>query len=77
MGDEIAQVANSELVVRVPLAARIVMIKNGTVIAQKQGTSAEFLVTGPGVYRAEIYLDSLPAPALGKPWIISNPIYLR
>ena len=77
MGDEIAPVANSELVVRVPLDARIVMIKNGTVVGQKQGTSVEFPATGPGVYRAEIYLDSLPAPALGKPWIISNPIYLR
>jgi len=77
MGDEIAPVTNSELVVRVPLDARIVMIKNGTVVGQKQGTSAEFPASGPGVYRAEIYLDSLPAPALGKPWIISNPIYLR
>jgi len=77
MGDEIASVTNAELVVRVPLAARIVMIKNGTVVEQRQGTTAEFLATGPGVYRAEIYLDNLPAPALGKPWIISNPIYLR
>jgi hypothetical protein len=77
MGDEIAPVTNSELVVRVPLDARIVMIKNGTVVGQKRGTSVEFPASGPGVYRAEIYLDSLPAPALGKPWIISNPIYLR
>jgi len=53
------------------------MIKNGTVVEQRQGTTGEFLTTGPGVYRAEIYLDNLPAPALGKPWIISNPIYLR
>jgi hypothetical protein len=77
MGDEIASVTNSELVVQVPLAARIVMSKNGTVVEQRQGTTAEFLATGPGVYRAEVYLDNLPAPALGKPWIISNPIYLR
>ena len=77
MGDEVASVRNSELVVRVPLAARIVMIKNGTVVEQRQGATAEFLATGPGVYRAEVYLDNLPAPALGKPWIISNPIYLR
>lgn len=77
MGDEIASVTNSELVVRVPLAARIVMSKNGTVVEQRQGTTAEFLATGPGVYRAEVYLDNLPAPAIGKPWIISNPIYLR
>lgn len=77
MGDEIASSANSALAVQVPLAARIVMIKNGSVVEQKQGTNVEFLATGPGIYRIEIYLDNLPAPALGKPWIISNPIYLR
>jgi len=77
MGDEIASTTNSELDVQVPLAARIVMIKNGNIVDQRQGTNAQFLATGPGVYRVEIYLDNLPAPALGKPWIISNPVYLR
>src|SRR5438874_9610175 len=76
MGDEIAD-TNSELIVRVPLAARIVMIRNGSLVEQRQGTTAEFSATDPGVYRVEVYLDNLPAPALGKPWIISNPIYLR
>ena len=76
MGDEIA-VTSSELIVRVPLAARIVMIRNGSLVEQRQGTTAEFSATDPGVYRVEVYLDNLPAPALGKPWIISNPIYLR
>ena len=77
MGDETALSANSQFIVRVPLAARIVMIKNGNVIEQRQGTTAEFPATGPGFYRVESYLDNLPAPATGKPWIISNPIYLR
>jgi len=77
MGDEIASGTNSELEVQVPLAARIVMIKNGNIVEQKQGTTVDFPATGPGVYRIEIYLDNLPVPALGKPWIISNPIYLR
>ena len=77
MGDETALSANSQFIVRVPLAARIVMIKNGNVIEQRQGTTVEFPATGTGFYRVESYLDNLPAPATGKPWIISNPIYLR
>src|SRR5437868_7493808 len=77
MGDEVGSTTNAEFMVRAPLAARIVVIKNGNVVEQSHGTTAEFPATGPGVYRVEIYLDSLPAPALGKPWIISNPIYLR
>ena len=76
MGDEITG-ANSELIVRVPLPARIVMIRNGHFVEQKLGITGEYRATVSGVYRVEVYLDNLPPPALGKPWIISNPIYLR
>ncbi|MFN2576668.1 MAG: hypothetical protein ABR607_03150 [Pyrinomonadaceae bacterium] len=77
MGDEISASSGSQLVVQVPLPARILMIRDGNVFAQRQGTTSEFSATGPGVYRVEVYLDNLSAPATGKPWIISNPIYLR
>jgi hypothetical protein len=30
-----------------------------------------------GVYRVVCYLPQLPAPLDAKPWIISNPIYVR
>jgi hypothetical protein len=77
MGDEVPISSQPRLVVRTPLPARIVLLRNGEVIDQKSGTSAEFSLNGTGNYRVEAYLDFLPAPAQGKPWIISNPIYVR
>jgi hypothetical protein len=47
------------------------------VIEQKSGTAAEFSPEGPGAYHVELYLDALPAPVTGQPWVISNPIYVR
>jgi hypothetical protein len=77
MGDEISASAQPRLSVTTPLLARIVFLKNGNVVYQGIGKTAEFSPDGPGVYRVEAYLDSLPAPVTGQPWIISNPIYVR
>jgi len=77
MGDEIAFEAQPEFVIHTPLASRIVIIKNGNLFGQQQGTTAQFTPDGAGTYRAEAYLDTLPAPAKGQPWIISNPIYVK
>ena len=77
MGDESALNSQPRFEVRSPLPARIVMFKNGDKIDQRSGTTAEFLPDGAGVYRVELYLESLPAPVKGQPWIISNPIYVR
>jgi len=77
MGDEIPFAAGVVLSAAAPLPARFVLLKDGVAIDQKSGTSAQFNVTAAATYRVEAYLDSLPAPAQGKPWIISNPIYLR
>lgn len=60
-----------------PLNTRFVLLKDGNVIDQKSGPTADFPVSSPGVYRVEACLDSLPAPVTGQPWIISNPIYVR
>jgi hypothetical protein len=77
MGDEVALNTQPRFVVQSPLPARLVLFKNGNAVDQKLGTQAEFSPDGAGVYRVEAYLDSLPAPASGKPWVVSNPIYLR
>ena len=77
MGDEVSGNLLPRLLVRTPLPSRIVLLKNGNIAEQRAGTSAEFSPDGPGVYRVEAYLDSLPAPVTGQPWIISNPIYVR
>jgi hypothetical protein len=77
MGDEITLSAQPRLIVRTPLPTRIVLIKNGNVADQKSGTMAEFAADTVGTYRVEVYLDSLPSPVTGQPWILSNPIYVR
>jgi hypothetical protein len=77
LGDEIDLVKGLSLKTSAPLNARFMLLKDGTVIDQKPGTAAEFSITGAGVYRVEAYLDSLPTPVKGQPWIISNPIYVR
>lgn len=77
MGDEIQFANPIELTTSSPLPSRFVLIRNGSPASQSSGMSARFPIASPGVYRLEVYLDSLPAPATGKPWIISNPIYVR
>jgi len=77
MGDETAFKSDLELMAKAPLASRFVLLKNGLPVVELSGANARFPVSGPGSYRIEVYLDSLPAPATGKPWIISNPIYVR
>jgi hypothetical protein len=77
MGDEVALNTQPRFLVQSPLPARVVLFKNGNAVEQKFGTEVEFSPDGTGAYRVEAYLDSLPAPARGKPWVISNPIYLK
>lgn len=77
MGDEIDFSTGLVLKATAPLASRFLLLKDGMVIDQKSGLTADFPLTSPGAYRVEAYLDSLPAPVKGQPWIISNPIYVR
>ena len=77
MGDEIPASTQPRLSVTTPLLARIVFLKNGNIVYQGIGKTADFSPDGPGVYRVEAYLDSLPAPVTGQPWIVSNPVYVR
>jgi hypothetical protein len=77
LGDEIEFANGLGLKAGSPLNSRFMLIKDGSAIDQKSGTSADFPISAPGVYRVEAYLDSLPAPVKGQPWIISTPIYVR
>ena len=77
MGDDVSTSVQPRLSVTTPIPARIVFLKNGGAVYQSTGKTAEFQAEGPGIYRVEAYLESLPAPANGQPWIIANPIYVR
>jgi hypothetical protein len=77
LGDDVELVNGLSLKASAPLNSRFALWKDGSVIAQQSGSSAEFSITTPGAYRIETYLDALPKPVTGQPWIISNPIYVR
>jgi hypothetical protein len=77
-GDEVALSADTRLKVRTPVSSEIKLFKDGNVIANETGvTTKDFPVTERGVYRVEVYLPQLGKLATDKPWIISNPIYVR
>jgi len=77
LGDEIELTQGLSLKADAPLNARFMLLKDGRLLDQRAGITAEFPVSDAGAYRVEAYLDSLPAPVKGQPWIISNPIYVR
>ena len=77
-GDEIALAGDTKLRVRTPVAGRIVVFRNGSVFIDENGISGrELAVTERGVYRVEVYLPQLGSLMVDRPWIISNPIYIR
>jgi len=76
MGGSLPSTGQTRLTARASLNCRFVLVRDGRVIDQKSGTVVEFTVDRPGRYRVEAYLDAMPAPAAGQPWIISNSIEL-
>jgi hypothetical protein len=78
MGDEIELGSGVLLQAATPLKSRIVLIRNGQVVREeREATRLEWTTKEAGVYRVVCYLPQLPAPLDAKPWIISNPIYVR
>jgi len=76
-GDEISLKPETRLWVQSPVAARIVILKDGAILVDETGISVKDLtISERGVYRTEIYLPQLGLVAK-QPWIISNPIYVR
>jgi len=74
MGEE-ALFRSGQFVVESPEEGEIRLIKDGVVADKRRGKEALFAVTEKGVYRVEVYKRIF---AFGwRPWIFSNPIYLR
>ncbi|MBW2028421.1 MAG: PHP domain-containing protein [Deltaproteobacteria bacterium] len=64
-----------ELVIELPEEGEIRLIKDGMPVQQWQGMEAVYRVKEKGVYRVEVYKRVF---FFGwRPWIFSNPIYLR
>jgi hypothetical protein len=78
MGDEIKLDNEVRLNATLPVAGRIVLLKDGVMIQETTNTrSMEYVAKERGSYRVEAYLPQLGKPADEQPWIISNPIYVR
>jgi hypothetical protein len=77
-GDAIPLQDGVRLRVQTPVASRIVLFKDGAVRLNESGvTTKEMAVTERGVYRVEVYVPEVERIIGEKPWIISNPIYVR
>jgi len=70
IGDERVWTGPVRLGVRSPVEADLALLRNGATAARAEGKELEFLAAEPGVYRVEARLD-------GRPWVYTNPIYLR
>jgi hypothetical protein len=79
MGDEIALAPGGvRLSVNVPVEGRVVFYRDGQVVhEERDATRKELMVDRKGVYRVEVYLDALSGFIGERPWVISNPIYVR
>jgi hypothetical protein len=77
-GDDISLDKDTRLKVSSPLSSRVVILKDGQVVSEESGvTTVDWKVTTGGVYRVELYLPELGELAGQRPWIISNPIYVK
>lgn len=71
LGDEAAFSGATRLVVVSPLTADLTVIGDGEIMERRAGaTSLELPLRQPGVYRVEARLK-------GRPWVFTNPVYLR
>ena len=77
MGDDLALEAGVRLSVSTPVRSRIVLVKDGVKVGEEATERREWTISERGVYRIECYLPDLPAPLNDRPWIVSNPIYVR
>ena len=75
MGDEVRRTNGLKLNATLPLPASLRLLNHGKEVATSEGKSEfTFTVTEPGAYRLEAWLK---LDGELRPWIYSNPIYVR
>ena len=74
MGDPAPMLGTTRLVAITPIAAKLKLIHNGTKISETEGTNLTFQAKTPGAYRLEAWLH---LDGEDRPWIYSNPVYLK
>jgi hypothetical protein len=74
MGDELKWQTGQTLRARVPVPGMLRLLCGGREVARTLGTELVHPAAGAGVYRVEAWLE---VGGEWRPWIYSNPIYLR
>ncbi len=74
MGSEVPGAADLRLRAEAPLEGKFKLLRDGEVVLEQTSRAIEFNVDKPGNYRVEVWL-TLAGEA--RPWILSNPIYVR
>jgi acetyl esterase/lipase len=74
MGDSGALAGTTKLIAQTPVSARIRLFHNGTLKEEQTGERVTFETKAEGTYRVEAWLQ---VDSEERPWIYSNPIYLR
>ena len=74
MGDAAPMQGRTRLTALTPVAAKLKLIHNGSVIEETTGTNLTFEAKEPGPYRIEAWLT---VDGEDRPWIFSNPVYLK
>jgi hypothetical protein len=74
IGAEVPLADGLRLRVEAPLSGALKVVRNGQVIVEQDGHSVDVPLDQEGVYRVEVWL-TLAGEA--RPWILTNPIYVR
>ena len=75
MGDEVELQDGMVLHVTSPCRGVIRIVHDGTTVLETVADTASYEVKQPGVYRAEVM--SIHKFRKPRPWIFTNPIYVR
>lgn len=74
MGDEVKFAPGLTLAAELPAEATVRLFRNGEQCGEMTAKTAQWPVTQAGVYRVEAYV---PLAGELRPWVFSNPIYVR
>ncbi len=74
MGETLVRSSATQFKIETPARAQLRLLRDGKVIARQTGRVLEWMDSSPGVYRAEA---SRFFRLANRPWIYSNPIYVR
>lgn len=74
MGDSLRLQGKAQILIALPVPALVRIIRNGVLLSEGTGKDIGRTISENGVYRVEAYLKTY---GKYRPWIFSNPIFVR